>query len=170
MKPIPWMERFGMVDCDKRKKWRHVLALHSAGMVLLFTGCVERRMTVRSNPTNALVILDGQEIGHTPVSTSFTYYGDREIKLVKDGYETKTIKQTVSTPWYQYVPLDFISEALIPWRIRDERNYVYTLEPAMAVSDADLLQRAAQVRIEGQNPPAKVLERAGLPPQATATP
>ncbi|MFO0945212.1 MAG: PEGA domain-containing protein [Planctomycetota bacterium] len=159
-----------MDDHDSINRGRFKRAMVAATLVLLASGCVERRMTVRSNPTNALVILDGQEIGHTPVSTSFTYYGDREIKLVKDGYETKTIKQTVSTPWYQYPPLDFISEALIPWRIRDERNYVYTLEPAMAVSDADLLQRAAQVRVEGQNPPARVLERAGLPARATDNP
>lgn len=120
-------------------------------------------MTVRSEPSNALVVLDGQEIGHTPVSTSFTYYGDREIKLIKDGYETKTIKQTISTPWYQYLGLDFVSEVLVPFRIRDERNYLYTLEPVLAVSDADLIQRANMVREEGQNPPPEVLRRAGLP-------
>jgi hypothetical protein len=137
--------------------------LSLACFVLLCSGCVERRLTVRSEPSNALVVLDGQEIGHTPVSTSFTYYGDREIKLIKDGYETKTIKQTISTPWYQYLGLDFVSEVLIPWRIRDERNYLYTLEPVLAVSDADLIQRANMVREEGQNPPPEVLRRAGLP-------
>ena len=142
---------------------RIVLAVLMAGTMAALTGCVERRLTVRSVPSNALVVLDGQEIGHTPVSTSFTYYGDREIKLVKDGYETKTIKQTISTPWYQFVPIDFITEALWPFRIRDDRNYVYTLEPAMAVSDADLLQRAAVIREEGSNPPADVLQRAGVP-------
>lgn len=135
-----------------------------AGLAALaLAGCVERRMTVRTNPPNALVILDGQEIGHSPVSTGFTYYGNREIKLVKDGYETKTVHQTISTPWYQIFPLDFVSEVLIPWKIRDERNYIYTLEPAMTVSDADLLNRAAQVRQEGQNPPPEVLRKAGLP-------
>lgn len=138
-------------------------AILAAALVLpLAAGCVERRMTIRSHPSGALVTLDGQEIGFAPVSVPFTYYGDRQIKLIKDGYETKTINQTVSTPWYEYPPLDFVAEVLIPWRIRDERNYLYTLEPQMMVSSDQLLERAARVREEGRNPPSEVLERAGV--------
>lgn len=136
--------------------------------VVLLTGCVERRMTIRSEPANALVVLDGQEIGHTPVSTNFTYYGEREIRLVRDGYETKTIKQTVSTPWYQYVPLDFVSEVLLPWRIRDDRNYFYMLEPKSMVPTDELMQRAAEVREDGRNPPARALRRAGVSDSGTS--
>jgi hypothetical protein len=128
-------------------------------------------MTIRSVPSNALVTLDGQEIGFTPVSVPFTYYGERQIKLIKDGFETKTINQTISTPWYEVFPLDFVSECLVPWRKRDERNYIYNLEPAMQVSSDQLLQRAAEVRENGRNPPADVLERAGVPnPQSGIAP
>lgn len=48
-------------------------------------GCVQRRMTVRSNPPGALVYVDDYQIGTTPVSTDFIYYGTRKIRLVKDG-------------------------------------------------------------------------------------
>jgi hypothetical protein len=139
--------------------------------LLLFTvaltavGCVERRMTIRSNPSNALVILDGQEVGFTPVSVPFNYYGVRQIKLVKDGYETKIINQHVTAPWYQKPGVDFVSEVLIPWRIRDERDYglsepEYTLQAKTMVSQDQLLQRAQEVRVAGQNPPPRALERA----------
>lgn len=127
-------------------------------------GCVERRLTIRSDPPNALVVADGQELGHTPVSTSFTYYGERQFTLIKDGYETKTINQTISTPWYQIFPLDFVSEVLWPFRIRDERNYVYHLDPKVMVSGDELLQRAENVRLDGQNPPPEVLRRSENPP------
>ena len=136
------------------------IALALGGLAL--TGCVERRMTVRSVPSNALVVLDGQEIGHTPVSTSFTYYGDRQIKLIKDGYETKTINQRISTPWSQFIPLDFISEVLVPLRIRDDRNYVYSLEPSIMVPTDELLERAEHLREAGKNPPPEALRRAGM--------
>lgn len=128
----------------------------------IMTGCVERRMTIRSDPPNALVVLDGQEIGHTPVSTSFVYYGEREIKLVKDGYETKTVKQKIATPWYQVFPIDFISEALVPARIRDERNYVYSLEPVVNVPNNQLVDRAEALRAQGTAPPPEVIQRARL--------
>lgn len=147
--------------------WRRAVVL--AALAFSLAGCVERRMTIRTNPPGALVVLDGQEIGHAPVSTAFTYYGEREIKLIKDGYETKTINQTISTPWYQYFPLDFVSEVLVPAHIRDERNYMYPLEPVAAVSNEQLYQRAEAVRHAGRNPPPEALERAGLSPGNPAT-
>jgi hypothetical protein len=150
------------------------LIVLSTVLALSTTGCVERRMTIRSNPSNALVILDGQEVGFTPVSVPFHYYGVRQIKLVKDGYETKIINQHVTAPWYQRFGVDFVSEVLIPWRIRDERDYglnenEYTLQPKFMVSQDQLLQRAQEVRMAAQNPPPRALQRAkvnesALPP------
>lgn len=138
-------------------------------------GCVERRMTIRSNPSNALVILDGQEIGFTPVSVPFHYYGVRQIKLVKDGYETKIINQHVTPPWYQRFGVDFVSEVLLPWRIRDERDYglsenEYSLQPKLMVSQDQLLQRAQEVRMAAHNPPPKALQRAKVDDNSIPTP
>ncbi|MGL5094868.1 MAG: PEGA domain-containing protein [Planctomycetia bacterium] len=123
-------------------------------------GCVERRMTIRSEPSNALVTLDGKELGFTPVSTSFNYYGDRKVKLSADGYDSLVVHQRVSTPWYQVPPLDFVSEALWPFRIRDQREYTYTMQPTMMVRTDELLSRADQTRVEGNNPPEQALRRA----------
>src|SRR5690606_1796746 len=62
-------------------------------LTVALTGCVRRRLTVRSDPPGALVLIDDQEIGHTPVATSYVYYGTRKIQLIKDGYETQTVLQ-----------------------------------------------------------------------------
>ena len=59
------------------------------------SGCVSRRMMVYSDPPGALVLLEGQEVGYTPVAVDFLYYGTRELTLIKDGYETKTVLQKV---------------------------------------------------------------------------
>src|SRR5687768_13584388 len=42
-----------------------------AMLVACESGCVRRRMTVRSNPPGAKVYVDDIEIGTTPVSTNF---------------------------------------------------------------------------------------------------
>src|SRR5262245_62187583 len=77
--------------------------------VLMFApGCVRRRLMVRSNPPGAMVYVDNQPIGTTPCATSFVYYGTREIKLVKPGFETLTVKQPIPAPWYQYPGIDFV--------------------------------------------------------------
>ncbi len=114
------------------------------------TGCVRRRMTIRSNPPGAMVYVDDQQIGQTPVSTGFTYYGTRTITLVRDGYETTTVKHTFEAPWYQVPPLDFVSENLTPREIRDERVLDFTLVPQQMVSSEQLWRNAEQLRQNAQ--------------------
>ena len=79
-------------------------------VLLVSIGCVQRRMTVRSNPPGALVYVDDYQIGTTPVSTDFVYYGTRKIRLIKDGYDTLTVQQPFPVPWYEIFPLDFVTE------------------------------------------------------------
>ncbi len=118
------------------------------GLVFLasLSGCVERRMTIRTNPPGALAYVDDYEIGTTPVSTNFTYYGERKIRLVKDGCETLTVKQDVPAPWYEIIPLDFISENIVPGDIRDHRTFDYQLKPQLVTPPEQLLSRGEQLR------------------------
>jgi hypothetical protein len=103
-------------------------------------------MTIRSNPPGALVFIDDQEIGFTPVSTAYTYYGTRKIQLIKDGFETLTVKQTFAPPWYQVPPIDFVSENLWPRELRDERVLDFQLIPQQIVPTDILLERAEGLR------------------------
>lgn len=115
-------------------------------LLLVSSGCVRRRMTIRSDPPGALVYIDGQEIGRTPVATSFTYYGTRNIRLVKDGFETISVNQKFPAPWYQIPPLDFFSENVVPHQIRDERVAHFELVPQANVGAQDVLIQADQLR------------------------
>ena len=109
-------------------------------------GCVQRRMMIRSNPPGAAVYLDEEQIGTTPIAHNFTYYGKRKIRLVKDGYETLTVLQSVPPPWYQIPPLDFVSENLVPGEIRDTQTFTYQLVPQAVVPTDLLLTRAEELR------------------------
>ena len=113
---------------------------------MCLTGCVQRRLTIRSNPPGALAYVDEQEIGHTPVSTPFTYYGTRNLRLEKDGYETVRVKQKFNPPWYEIPPLDFISENFLGREVRDERFVDFQLVPRQIVPAEDLRQRAENLR------------------------
>ena len=64
-------------------------------LCLCSTGCVRRRLTVRTFPAGAQVFVDDQEIGITPCSASFVYYGTRKITVMKDGYRTETLFQKI---------------------------------------------------------------------------
>lgn len=152
--------------------------LRNATLLLLFaclvsTGCVRRRMTVQTTPPGATVYVDDQEIGTTPVSTSFVYYGTRKIQVVKDGYETETVLHRMKAPWYQIPPLDFFSENLVPREIRDERIVQIEMAPQKVVPVNVLLDRAQQLRtstIEGYSVPTPPSVNSSAPmPQPAST-
>ena len=123
-------------------------------LALGLTGCVERRYTIRTDPPGALAIVNGEEIGPTPVSRSFVYYGPREITMIADGYQTETVIQPVKRPWYDNYLTEFFTENLVPWTIRDEREFVYTLRPATIPATEDLSVRAEGLRQSGRVAPA----------------
>lgn len=123
-----------------------LVLIAAALATVCFSGCLHRRMTVRTNPPGALLYVDDYEIGTTPVSASFTYYGKRKIRLVKDGYETLTKMEDIPPPWYEYPPLDFITENLVPGHIRDQRVLDYQLRPQTVVPTDQLLSRAENLR------------------------
>jgi hypothetical protein len=109
-------------------------------------GCVQRRLTIRSNPPGALVYVDDHPIGTTPVSTDFVYYGTRKVRLVQSGYETLNVLQPIPAPWYQYPGLDFVTENLVPGEIRDDRVVEYQLQPQVVVPGEQLLERGENLR------------------------
>lgn len=134
------------------------------------TGCVQRRMTIQSNPPGALVYVDDYEIGNTPVSTDFVYYGTRKIRLVKDGYETLTVRQPFPMPWYQIFPLDFVTENIWPAEIRDERHVNLTMLPATATPPEQVVARAEQSRAAARAYPGSSAPVAPSTPPPTAAP
>jgi hypothetical protein len=129
------------------------------------TGCVERRYVVTSDPPGALVFRNGIPLGPSPVDDFFIYYGDYDITLVKDGYETLHAKVKINAPWYEYPPLDFVAENLFPYTIRDIREgnqFHFQLQPLQAVRPDDVRKRANELRGQGR--------QLGVQPEADVAP
>lgn len=110
------------------------------------TGCVRRRMTVRTNPPGAMVSVDNQVIGASPASTPFVYYGTREFRIEADGYRTETIRRRFNPPWYQWPGIDFVAETLWPGEVRDERIIDVTLVPKTIPPAQEVIDRADSLR------------------------
>ncbi len=142
---------------DHRGRWA-LLTVLLAGFGL--TGCVERRYTIRTDPPGALIIANGEPIGVSPVSKSFTFYGDRSIRIIKEGYETKDIVQPIKAPWFDNLATEFFTENLIPYTFRDDVEFNYKLEPAQSADENALTARAEATRLDAQTPPKP--KRTGL--------
>jgi hypothetical protein len=105
------------------------IALLLLAQACIASGCVHRRLTIRTDPPGALAEVDGVSFGPTPVSTDFTYFGTREIKLSMPGYETKTVQQPISRPWYQVFPIEFFADNLVPFQVTNRHDFTYRLQP-----------------------------------------
>jgi hypothetical protein len=166
--PIVVLLPNAMVEVRRRQPLGRLLLC--ALVMVLATGCVQRRMTIRSNPPGALVYIDNYEIGTTPVSVDYIYYGTREIRLIKDGFETLKVNQWIPPPWYDIFPLDFFTENIVPFEIRDARTLDFQLSPQIIVPTDRLLERAENLRrgsrTEGFVAPPRVEAPTGiaLPP------
>lgn len=115
-------------------------------------GCVERQLVIYTEPTDALVIVDATEVGRSPATMPFTFYGTRKVTLQKDGYETAVHFAAVRPPWYQWFPLDFVSEILVPVRIVDRHEFTYTLRTPEPVELQAFLDRAEELRRQVREP------------------
>jgi hypothetical protein len=133
---IGWMLR--------RRTWISMLLL----LGLTQVGCVHRRVTINSYPSGALVKVDGKDIGYTPASFDYTWYGTREVQLLRDGYETHTEMVDIPAPWYQKFPLDFVSDNFLGRHVTDHRQFSFQLEPKRTDLSSSVMQRAGSLRSE----------------------
>ena len=92
------------------------------------SGCVERLISIKSDPEGAAVTLDGKRVGTTPCDVPFNWYGGREILVEKEGYTPQLHLEEVNTPWWQYPGLDFLTDVVLPFTLTDRRDFSYTLE------------------------------------------
>jgi hypothetical protein len=138
----------------------------------LASGCVERTYTILTLPPGAMVLENGHEIGPAPITRHFRYYGTYRFTIMANGFQTLVVDQPISYPWYEYFPLDFISENLIPWTIRDRRKFEYTLEPMQVVPPDVVKQAGDHLRMEskGIGKPLPPSLGAPVPPGAVLVP
>lgn len=137
-----------------RSRLSHRLVLFLALTPLAACGCnsVQRRLTIRSDPPGALVQVNGERLGTTPLSKDFTYYGTNEIQLSMPGYETLTVQQPVNPPLYQVFPFEFFADNFLPFRVTDRHDFIYRMQPRDPHLDEEqpLLDRARGFRSQAQ--------------------
>lgn len=134
------------------------------------SGCVERRYVINSDPPGALVLRNGQPIGAAPADDHFVYYGDYHFTLIKDGYETLQVDQHIPTPWYQFFPLDFFSEVIVPFNIENVHRYTFKMVPLQTPNPNELLGKGQVMRERGKTVTPPPGHEANKPLATPATP
>lgn len=128
---------------------RHGWLILVALLIAIFAGagCVERTIKITSTPPGALVYLNDEEVGRTPVEVPFTFYGKYDVRLEADGYAPLWIVEETKPPWWENPGPDFFAEA-VP-NAKSQIDWHFELTEAQPVEDVDpdqLYDRAMQLR------------------------
>lgn len=106
-------------------------------LTVLMTGCVERKLSIRTEPSGARAYMDYDLKGQTPVEVDFTHYGSRFVRLEKRGYRTTLFTFDIDPTWYSYFPINFFTEVLSPFTITDRRELYYELDAEALPADRE---------------------------------
>jgi hypothetical protein len=109
-------------------------------------GCVERELTINTKPQGALVALNDEEIGESPVTVNFKWYGDYCVRISKEDYETLNTHRKLKGPWYDGFPFDFFAQIVNPSRIVDSYEWTFELSPKQQISREELIQNALDMK------------------------
>jgi len=113
---------------------------------ILLSGCVERKLTINTDPQGALVTLNDEEIGVSPVTVSFQWYGDYDVIIRKEGFETLKTHRKLEGPWYDAFPFDFFAQILSPDRIVDSYEWTFELKEKTEPTREELIQKAEELK------------------------
>ena len=124
------------------EKVRFVILFAVVTLGLFAGGCVERKLTVVSEPEGAIVWLNDEEVGTTPVTVNFNWYGDYNVRIEKDGYAILNTHRELERPAHDRFPFDFFAEVLTPEQIVDETIWSFELQPYKPASPDELVKAA----------------------------
>ncbi|MCK4752485.1 MAG: PEGA domain-containing protein [Planctomycetes bacterium] len=113
---------------------------------LFLFGCVERQLTINTVPQGALVVLNDEEIGISPVTVSFNWYGDYNVRISKDEFETLKTHRELKGPWYDKFPFDFFAGIVNPKRIVDSYDWTFKLKEKQVPNREELVEAAQKLK------------------------
>jgi hypothetical protein len=115
-------------------------------LLVAAAGCVERKLTINTDPAGAQVFLNDEEIGVSPVTTSFNWYGDYNVTIRKQGCVTLQTHRKLQAPWYDGFPFDFVMQDIYPGRIVDQYEWSFDLKPQKEIGRQELIKDAEQLK------------------------
>ena len=146
---------------ESRRCGGHAIVIASLLVVIaMASGCVRRTITITSEPQGALCWLNGREVGRTPITVDFLYYGDYDVQLTHEGFEPLLTMGKAESPLWDTIPFDLATEVW-PAEAHSDIRWHYVMQPREENRDA-LIDRASQLR-------EKLLSEAPAPPASAQT-
>lgn len=120
-------------------------------MPLGLAGCLERKLSITSEPPGALVYANDIELGRTPLEADFTYYGKYDVRVELEGHEPLRTMASADAPLYEIPPFDLVAMAL-PFTFEKTVRWHFDLKPMLESTldsrqlEDELVARARELR------------------------
>lgn len=134
------------------RQWLRTL-MRMTVLGVLCGGCVERQLTIVTTPPGARVWLNDEDIGESPVTTSFKWYGDYNVRISKPGFQTLSTHRLLEGPWYDSFPFDFLAQIVNPRQIVDSYEWSFELQPRQPIARDTLISQALKLSQEAEAVP-----------------
>ncbi len=147
---------------DRKNCVPRVRGLLGGILALAFTvslgGCVERSITLVSDPPGSLAYLNDVQQGTTPCTVQFKWYGDYSVRLRKKEnigtplkpkyvyYYLQTHK-TTKRPWFQWYGIDLFA-SILPIEFKDHQIWAFIVPKVQNLSTEQLIQKARKLKDE----------------------
>lgn len=116
-------------------------------IIVMSGGCVHKTVSIQTDPAvQADVFIDGKYRGRTPYCEEFVYYGTREVMLRYPDGSVAVKDISLARPWFEYFPLDFISELCIPAVINSRFSFVISPPEQKKVDFKEIEKRASEFK------------------------
>lgn len=128
-----------------------IIGTVAGAAALAGVGCVERTVSITSDPSGALVTLNDEEVGRTPLTVPFTFYGVYDVRLEREGYQPLWVQKNAKAPWWENPGPDLFAEA-VPGA-KSKVQWHFDLEPRTPPADVDagaVVERARELRGEAE--------------------
>lgn len=129
-----------------QKKQTVILTITMILLTAVLSGCVERKLTVNTEPTGCLVMLNDEEVGLSPVTVNFNWYGDYNVCISKEGYQTLKTHRNLKRPLHDRFPFDFFAQVLYPKKIVNAYEWTFQLEPKQTPTREQLIENAGKLK------------------------
>ena len=111
------------------------------------SGCVQRTVTITSEPSGALIYLNDEEVGRTPLTVPFTFYGKYDVRIEAEGHHPLWTRKEATPPWWDHVGPDLFAEVIPHGKAEQRWHFVLTAAPKPKdVDEQVLLDHAHQLR------------------------
>jgi hypothetical protein len=135
--------------------YRMIALLAFGATMLCGCGSVQRELTIKTEPAGSVVLLNDEEIGTSPVTVAFNWYGDYRVNISHEGFATLNTHRKLPPPWYDYFPFD-LARIMLPYKSTDKYEWTFTIEPQQTPSREELINAAMELRKDEAAPqPAK---------------